>query len=76
MSLMDSLNSMLGAKRSRACPDCESEMEGGECPECGYGSEDKEDDMVEMQTMLDLRDGLQNCLKMVDRLIISQSSED
>jgi hypothetical protein len=73
---MDSFNSMMGAIRTRACPDCGSEMEGGECTECGYGAEEGKDDMVEMQTMLDLRDGLQNCLKMVDRLIVSQSSED
>lgn len=78
---MDSLSSMLGSTRGRKCPDCGSMMEDGECPECGYGSEmdnGSEDShgMVEVQNLLDLRDSLQNCMKIVDRLIISQSEHE
>lgn len=78
MSLMDSLSSMLGSTRGRKCPDCGCSMTNGECDECGYGSEDmdmEEESNVNMQNLLDLRDGLQNCMKLVDRIILAQSSE-
>jgi len=57
-------------------------MENGECPECGYGSEDMGSEMddscetMETQNLLDLRDGLQNCMKIIDRMIVNQSKED
>jgi len=35
----------------------------------------EEDTNVNMQNLLDLRDGLQNCMKLVDRIILAQSSE-
>lgn len=81
MSLMDSLSSMLGSTRGRKCPDCGSTMENGECPECGYGSEmenemDDSHETQETQNLLDLRDSLQNCIKIVDRMIVNQSSEE
>ena len=80
MSLMDSLEAMLGSTKGRKCPDCGSMMENGECPECGYGSDDTEMDdsheTVETQNLLDLRDSLQNCIKIVDRMIVNQSSEE
>ena len=78
MSLMDSLSSMLGSTRGRKCPDCGCGMTNGECEECGYGSDEmdmEEDTNVNMQNLLDLRDGLQNCMKLVDRIILAQSSE-
>lgn len=82
MSLMDSLSSMLGSSRGRKCPDCGSMMENGECPECGYGSEEMDNEMddscetMETQNLLDLRDSLQNCMKIVDRMIVNQSKEE
>lgn len=81
MSLMDSLNSMLGSRRSHICPDCQSEMSGEECDECEYGkgeaeeSEESESSSVDMQSMLDLRDSLQTAMKIVDRIILRQSSD-
>lgn len=81
MSLMKSFNSMMGTYRSRTCPDCKCEMSGGECEECGYGqseseSEDSsEESGVDMQSMLDLRDALQTAMKIVDRIIVQQSSD-
>ena len=80
MSLMDTLGSMLGASRTRKCPDCGSELEDGECPECGYGMEEEDNDDVyeaqETQNLLDLRDALQTCMKIVDRMIVNQTSEE
>lgn len=81
MSLLDSLGAILGSTKGRKCPDCGSMMEDGECPECGYGSEmeDEMDDThesIETQNLLDLRDALQNCVKIVDRMIVNQSTEE
>jgi len=78
MSLMDSLSSMLGSTRGRKCPDCGCDMMNGECEECGYGSEEmdmEEEPSMDMQTVLDLRDSLQHSMKLLDRIILAQSSE-
>lgn len=79
MSLMDSLNSMLGGYRSHTCPDCKSEMsDEGSCEECGYGEEEEsetEGSSAGMQSLLDLRDSLQTAMKIVDRIILQQSSD-
>ena len=73
MSLLNALGSMLG-QRQNYCPDCGMEMgSNGCCSECGYGEEDdmeEEDDSMETQSLLDLRDALQNALKLVDRIIV------
>jgi len=58
------------------CPDCSCEMgSNGYCSECGYGEEDdmmeEEDEQMETQSLLDLRDTLQNALKQIDRMIVS-----
>lgn len=80
MSLMDSLNSMLGAGSKNTCPDCNCSMQGGECDECGYGQQedsgqDSKNELMEMQNLLDLKDSLQTAMKIVDRIILSQTSE-
>jgi len=80
MSLMDSLNSMLGAGSKNTCPDCQSSMKGGQCDECGYGQEDDsgqdtQHELMEMQNFLDLKDALQTAMKIVDRIILSQTNE-
>jgi len=78
MSLMSALGSMLGSK-SNYCPDCGMEMKSnGCCSECGYGEEDDMDDgheQMETQSLLDLRDTLQNALKQIDRMIVNNCDE-
>ena len=79
MSLMNALGSMMG-KSNDYCPDCGMEMKSnGCCDECGYGEEDDmdgEDDAIETQSMLDLRDALQNALKLVDRMIVGSGKSE
>ena len=70
----------LGAVSSKSyCPDCGEQVgSNGCCSDCGYGEEDdmeSEDDSPNMQTMLDLRDALQTAVKLLDRLIVGNSSE-
>ena len=74
MSLMNALGSMMGGSKNY-CPDCGSQVgSNGCCSDCGYGEddmmEDDSEDKAEMQSLLDLRDTLQNALKQVDRLIV------
>jgi hypothetical protein len=75
---MNALGSMLGASRNY-CPDCGMEMKSnGCCDECGYGEEDdmeEEDEQMETQSLLDLRDTLQNALKQIDRMIVSNCDD-
>ena len=77
MSLLNALGSMLGANKDY-CPDCGMEMKSnGRCPECGYGEDDSmeddgEEEGMDTQAMLDLRDTIQNALKQLDRLIVGK----
>ena len=79
MSLMSALGSMMGLKNNY-CPDCGMEMgSSGCCDECGYGEEDdmeEGDDAAETQSLLDVRDALQNALKLVDRIIVGSGESD
>jgi len=78
MSLLNALGSMLGQKQNY-CPDCGMEMgSNGCCSECGYGEEDdmqEEDEQMETQSLLDLRDTLQNALKQIDRMIVNNCDD-
>ena len=79
MSLMSALGSMLGSKNNY-CPDCGMEMKSnGCCDECGYGQQDdimeEEDEQMETQSLLDLRDTLQNALKQIDRIIVNNCDD-
>lgn len=63
--------------QGKTCPDCGCSMNGGECPECGYGSEDEGEDDGEMesegasiQELMDLKDDLQRVMEKVNRLIV------
>ena len=76
---MSALGSLLGNIKDY-CPDCGTPMKStGCCSECGYGEqeddmEEEGDDKAEMQSLLDLRDTLQNALKQVDRMIVGGES--
>lgn len=72
-NIMLSLTSMLGASK-KTCPDCGSTlMNDGSCPECGYGGEndmEEEDEQMETQALLEIKDDLQRILTKIDRLIV------
>ena len=58
----------------KTCPDCGSPMSGGECPECGYGAEEgdmEEEEGIEMQQLLDIKDELQKVVEKINRLIVN-----
>jgi len=79
MSLMKTFDSMFGNSKDY-CPDCSSEMgSNGCCSNCGYGEEDdmeeEEDEQLETQSLLDVRDTLQNALKQIDRMIVSNCDD-
>lgn len=72
---MISLGSMLGKQRS--CPDCSSPLESdGCCSQCGYGEDDgmdqeEEDEQLETQSLLDIKNDLQRIMDKIDRLIVN-----
>lgn len=72
--LLIALGSMMPqAAKGRKCPDCGGEMQDGECSDCGYGGEDEmegEEEGVDTQALLDLKDHLQAAMKLIDRLIV------
>jgi len=70
---MQAMSSMMGASKGRMCPDCGSTMEGGECPECGCGEEYDMEEKTEVQTLLDLKNHMQTCVGLIDRLIVNSS---
>lgn len=74
MKIQDAFGSILGIRKS--CPDCGATlMSDGSCPDCGYGEEsDMEESMdeeegMEMDTLLEVRDELQSLIKKIDKLI-------
>jgi len=74
--LMIALGSMMPQMaKKRCCPDCGGEMDGGECMDCGYGSQDdsmdEEDEQMETQSLLDLKKQLQSAMDLVDRMIVN-----
>lgn len=73
------LGSLMGGGNKEYCPDCGCEMKSnGTCPDCGYG-EEEEDDMEEegeeegmdMQALIDLKNDLQRVMEKIDRLIVN-----
>ena len=72
-AMSDSFMSILGMKKAKACPDCGSPMMNGECPECGYGSEEdgmeSESEGIETSALLELRDDLQRVVSKLGELI-------
>lgn len=62
--------------QGKTCPDCGCRMSGGECAECGYGSEEGEDEGemesegASIQELMDLKDDLQRVMEKVNRLIV------
>ena len=74
--MADSLMSVFGMRRKRSCPDCGTEMENGECEECGYGNEEKDDDeegdeedSSNVSVLLEIRDDLQRLSNKIAELI-------
>ena len=72
------LGSLMGGGNKEYCPDCGCDMKSnGTCPDCGYGEE--EDDMEEegeeegmdMQALIDLKNDLQRVMEKIDRLIVN-----
>ena len=72
--LMIALGGMGPMPKTKSCPDCGMPLESnGCCSECGYGEDqmgEEEDEQMESQSLLDLRDALQTALKLVDRMIV------
>jgi hypothetical protein len=71
------IGSLLGGGGKDYCPDCGCDMKSnGTCPDCGYG-EEEEDDMEEegeeegmdMQAVMDIRDDMQKLVEKLGRLI-------
>jgi len=76
---MNALGSMMGGNKNY-CPDCGCQVgSNGCCSDCGYGEddmmEDDSEDKAEMQSLLDLRDTVQNALKLIDRMIVGGESD-
>lgn len=74
--MADSLMSAFGMRRKGLCPDCGSEMKGGECEECGYGNEEEDDDeegdeqdSSNVSVLLEIRDDLQRLSNKIADLI-------
>jgi hypothetical protein len=71
------LGSLMGGGSKDYCPDCGCDMKSnGTCPDCGYGEE--EDDMdggeeegMNMQALVDLKNDLQRVMEKLDRLIVN-----
>lgn len=71
MSILMALGSMMGGK-GKSCPDCGSPTQNGECPECGYGSEDdgmEMDEVMENRQMMEIRDDLQRIVAKLGQMI-------
>ena len=75
--LILALGPMMGG--NSYCPDCGCDMKSnGTCPECGYGEEedmksegnDEEEEGVDTQGLLDLKDDLQRVIEKINRLIV------
>jgi tRNA(Ile2) C34 agmatinyltransferase TiaS len=71
------LGSLMGGGSKDYCPDCGCDMKSnGTCPECGYGEDDsmdEEDEKMEMQGLLDLKNDLQRVMDKIDRLIVNNA---
>ena len=71
---MIALGGMGMMPKTKSCPDCGMPLENnGCCSECGYGEEpmkEEEDEQMESQSLLDVRDALQTALKLIDRIIV------
>jgi hypothetical protein len=73
------LGSLMGGGNKEYCPDCGCDMKSnGTCPECGYGEEEEGDGMEEgeeegmdMQALIDLKNDLQRVMEKLDRLIVN-----
>ena len=70
------LGSLLGGGGKEYCPDCGCDMKSnGTCPDCGYGEEEGEDDMEEegldLQAIMDIKNDLQRVMEKIDRLIVN-----
>ena len=71
------LGSLMGGGSKDYCPDCGCDMKSnGTCPECGYGEDDgmdEEDEKMEMQGLLDIKNDLQRVMDKIDRLIVNNA---
>ena len=73
---MIALGGMGMLPKTKSCPDCGMPLENnGCCSECGYGEEpmEEEDEKVETQSLLDVRDALNTALKLIDRMIVNNA---
>lgn len=75
MRLQDAFGTILGISK-KSCPDCGATlMSDGSCPDCGYGEEgdmeemDSEEEGVEIDSLLEVRDELQRLIGKIDKLI-------
>ena len=72
------LGSLFGSGGKEYCPDCGCDMKSnGTCPDCGYGEDDgdmeddSEEEGMDMQALLDLKNDLQRVMEKIDRLIVN-----
>jgi hypothetical protein len=69
------LGSLMGGTGKEYCPDCGCDLKSnGSCPDCGYGEEEDmedegEEEGMDMQALIDLKNDLQRVMERVDRLI-------
>jgi hypothetical protein len=67
------LGSLMGGSREY-CPDCGCDLKStGSCPDCGYGEEEDEgeEEGMDMQALIDLKNDLQRVMEKLDRLIVN-----
>jgi uncharacterized Zn finger protein (UPF0148 family) len=71
------LGSLFGNTGKQYCPDCGCDMKSnGTCPDCGYGEEgggedEGEEEGMDMQALIDLKNDLQRVMEKIDRLIVN-----
>jgi len=76
-NLTDALMLVIGAPKTRKCPECSSPMESdGSCSECGYGESEEEggEEEGEMEDeggdrLMEIRDDLQRLVDKISKMI-------
>jgi hypothetical protein len=65
----------MGGTGKEYCPDCGCDLKSnGSCPDCGYGEEEDmeeegEEEGMDMQAIMDIRDDLQRVVEKLGRLL-------
>ena len=74
-NLTDALMLVIGAPKTRKCPECSSPMESdGSCSECGYGESEDDGEEGEMEgegadRLMEIRDDLQRLVDKISKMI-------